>query len=84
MYRKWSNCVSRNKENRITFRFDLNILKQRSVRLHNSCCTDLGRSLKMATDNTHSIDVVKRVEGIPTFPLTAKAVLWKVHRFKNL
>ena len=38
--------------------FDFNILEQCSVRLHGSCGTDLGRSIKMATDNIHSIGVV--------------------------
>ena len=54
--------------------FDLNIVEHCSVRLHGCCGTDLGRSIEMATDNIYSIDVVKPVNGIPTFPLTAKAV----------
>ena len=54
--------------------FDLNILEYCSVQLHSSCGADLGRSIKMATYNTHSIGVVKQVYRIPTFPLTAKAV----------
>ena len=54
--------------------FNLNISEYFSVRLHSSCGADLGRLIKMATDNIHSIGVVKPVYGIPTFPLTAKAV----------
>ena len=54
--------------------FDLSILEHWSVRLNSSCGTDLGRSIKMATDNIHSIGVVKPVYGIQTFPLTTKAV----------
>ena len=54
--------------------FDLSIFEHWSVRLHSSCGTALGRSIKMATENIHSIGVDKPVYGIPTFPLTAKAV----------
>ena len=54
--------------------FDLNFVEYRSVRFHSRCGTDLGRSIKMVTDNIHSIGVVKPLYGIPTFPLTAKAV----------
>ena len=35
--------------------FNLNILEHCSVRLHGSCGTDLGRSIKMATDNIQTI-----------------------------
>ena len=35
-------------------------------------------------DESHPTGVVKPVYGIPTFPLTAKAVLSKGHTFKNL
>ena len=47
------------------------------IRLHESCGIDLERSIAMVTYNTHAIGVVKPVcgiPGIPTFPLTAKAV----------
>ena len=44
------------------------------VQLQSSCGTDLGRSIKMAIGNIHSIGVVKPIHGIQTFPLTAKAV----------
>ena len=54
--------------------FNLKISEYCSVRLHSSCGTDLGRSMEMATDNIHSIGVVEPVYGIPTFPLTKKAV----------
>ena len=50
------------------------MLEQCSVRLRSSCGTDLGRSIEMETDSINSIGVVKPVYGIPTFPLTAKAV----------
>ena len=42
--------------------------------------TDLGRSVGVTSNPT---GVVKPVYGIPTFPLTAKAVLSKGHTFKN-
>ena len=44
--------------------------------------TDLGRSV--GGNNSHPTGVVKPVYGIPTFPLTAKAVQSKGHAFKNL
>ena len=52
--------------------FDLNILEHCIVRLHSSCGTDLGWTIKMSTDNIYPTLVVKTVYRIPTFPLTAK------------
>ena len=66
--------LERNNKNPLLFIFNLNILEHCSVRLHSSCGTDLGRPIKMATDDIHSIGVVIPVYGIPAFPLTAKAV----------
>ena len=43
--------------------------------------TDLGRSVWVTSNPT---GVVKPVYGIPTFPLTAKAVQSKGHTFKNI
>ena len=56
------------------FNLNICILEHFIVRSHSSCGIDLGRSIKMATDNIHSIGVVKPVYMIPTFPLTATAV----------
>ena len=53
--------------------FNVSILEHWMVRLQSDYGTDLWRSIKMATDNIHLIGVVKPVNGIPTFPLTAKA-----------
>ena len=54
--------------------FNVNITEQLRVQSHGICGTDLGRLIKMATYNIHSIGVVKPVYGIRTFQLTAKAV----------
>ena len=63
--------------------FNLNLSKYCSVWLHSSSGTHLGRSIEKATDNIHSIGVVKPVYRIPTFPLTAK-VDTQGHTFKIL
>ena len=54
--------------------FNLNISEYWSVRIHISCGNDLGWSIKMATDNVHSIGMVKPVYGIQTFQVNAKDV----------
>ena len=50
---KWNNCVNRKEEKPIALIFNLNILEPCSVRLHSTCGTDLGRSVKIATDKIH-------------------------------
>ena len=57
--------------------FNLNtcILEHFSVELHSSCGTDLGQSIKKATDNIHSICVDKPVYEIPTIQKTDKSIL---------
>ena len=60
-------------ENRIALMINLNKLENYSVRLHSSLSTDIGRSIKVATDNMNSIGVVKGVYGIPTSALNRKS-----------
>ena len=74
-YFKWNNYVTRKEENCIAFvQLNTCISEHIIVRLHSIYGTDIGRSIKMATDNIHSIGVVKPVYGIPNFPLTATAM----------
>ena len=53
----------------------------KKIRFQNDCgSTKNGNWI----DDSHTTGVVKPVYVIPTFPLTAKAVLLKGHIFKNL
>ena len=75
----WITALLGRKKIPIAIMFYENILEHCSVRLHSSCGTDLGRSIKMATENSRSIGVVTPGYGISTSPLTATAVLSKGH-----
>ena len=74
VYFKWNDGVT--KQDWINFQFEffyvpseLVFLTLYSVRLHSSCRTDLGRSIKMATDNLHSLGVVNRFTGSQPYQL---------------
>ena len=62
-------------KNTLSIKFEANFDEiNMYIRFHNSCDTDLGRSIAVVIDNIHAIDVVKPVHGYQTFLLTATVV----------
>ena len=52
----------------------LELKTEMHIRLQDSCCTDLGRSIAEVTDNIHAIGGVKPVYVRITLPLTTTAM----------